>query len=69
MMIAEDHHEWMTPPQIDKLLTQMMRPNSKYRTLIQTFYPPANIHFKELQRASSRFHSLAAEGEISPAKL
>lgn len=25
MMIAEDQHEWLTPPpQIDKLLTQMM---------------------------------------------
>lgn len=26
-----------------------MRPNPKYRSLIQTFYPPANIHFWELR--------------------
>ena len=52
MMIAEDQHEWLTPPQIDKLLTQMMldAPLPKYRSLIQTFYPLANIHFRELRR-------------------
>ena len=51
-MIAEAQHEWLTPPQIDKLLTQMMldAPLPKYRSLIQTFYPLANIHFRELRR-------------------
>ena len=45
-----------------------LMPVSKYRSTLNFLLNKANIHFKEL-RASPRFHSQAAWGEISPAEL